>query len=71
MPTREQAEQDIANLRQSGQWQAIQWESNDGFSYPMGEQLTWGFIQSQTKTIANESIVKQNSKTDPAALSLR
>jgi hypothetical protein len=37
----------------------------------MGEQLTWGFIQSQTKTIANESIVKQNSKTDPAALSLR
>jgi hypothetical protein len=71
VPTREQAEQDIANLRQSGQWQAIQWESNDGFSYPMGEQLTWGFIQSQTKTIANESIVKQNSKTDPAALSLR
>ena len=69
--TKEQAEKDIANLRQSAQWQAIQWESNDGFSYPMGEQLTWSFIKGQTKIIANEFVARQNQKPDPAALSLR
>jgi len=72
VPTRKQAEKDVANLRQSDQWQAIQWMSNDGFSYPMGEQLTWGFIKSQTKTIAEESIViKRNSKSPSTTLSLR
>jgi hypothetical protein len=71
VPIREQAETDIANLRQSAQWQAIEWRNNDGFSYPMGEQLTWAFIKGQTKTIADESLASRNSKPDSAALSLR
>jgi hypothetical protein len=71
VPTKEQAEKDIANLRQSAQWQVIQWEGNNGFSYPMGEQLTWAFIQSQAKTIVNESMVSQNTKNDSAVFSLR
>lgn len=69
VPSKEQAERDIANLRQSAPWQAIQWECNDGFSYPMGEQLTWAFIKGQTKTIATETVAKRNSKSDLAALS--
>jgi hypothetical protein len=71
VPTKGQAETDIANLRQSAEWQAIEWRNNDGFSYPMGEQLTWAFIKGQTKTIADESLASRNSKPDSAALSLR
>ena len=51
VPTKEQAEKDIANLRQSGSWQAIKWEDNDGFSYVMGEQWAWSSIQNQVKAI--------------------
>lgn len=72
VPDKEQAEKDIANLRQSAQWQAIRWQNNaDGFSFPMGEELTWAFIKGQTKNLSGEFAAKQNSKSDPAALSLR
>jgi len=40
---------DAAALRQSAPWQAIQWLDDSGYSYPLGEQWTWGFIQKQTK----------------------
>jgi hypothetical protein len=41
--------QDADALHKSAQWQAIQWLDDSGYSYPMGEQWTWGFIQRQTK----------------------
>ena len=39
---------DAAALRQSAPWQAIRWQDENGDSYPLGEQWTWGFIQKQT-----------------------
>jgi hypothetical protein len=39
--------QDAAALRQSAPWQSIQWLDDSGYSYPMGEQWTWGFVQKQ------------------------
>jgi hypothetical protein len=71
VPTREQAEKDIANFRSSAEWQAIAWRNNDGFSYPMGESLTWAFINNQTKAIADEPLASRNPKPDSSALSLR
>jgi hypothetical protein len=71
VPTKESAAQDAAALRQSLAWQAIQWQDHDGFSFPMGEQLTWSFLQNQAKKIADEPVAAQNSKTDSAAVSLR
>jgi hypothetical protein len=71
IPTQEQAETDIANFRQSPQWQSIEWQSNDSRSFPMGESLTWAFIKGQTKSIAKESLASRNPKTDSGALSLR
>ncbi|HEY1490679.1 MAG TPA: hypothetical protein VGF90_06530 [Verrucomicrobiae bacterium] len=71
VPTREQAESDIVNLRQSAEWQAIQWRSNDGFNYPMGEQLTWAFIKGQSNTIAEQPLASRVPKPDSSALSLR
>ncbi len=38
---------DAGALRQSAPWQAIQWQDDSGFSYPLGEQWTWGFILKQ------------------------
>lgn len=40
---------DAAALRQSAPWQDIQWLDDSGYSYPMGEQWTWGFILKQTR----------------------
>lgn len=40
---------DADAFHQSDLWQSIQWVDESGFSYPMGEQWTWGFIQKQTK----------------------
>jgi hypothetical protein len=71
VPTKEQAEKDIANLRQSEPWKAIQWEDSDGFSYPMGEQWAWSPIQNQVKLISDESIARLKCKADPTAVSLR
>ncbi len=71
VPTREQAQRDAASLRQSAPWLAIQWQSDDGNSFPMGEQLSWSFIQNQAKFVADEAVATQNSKHDSAALSLR
>jgi hypothetical protein len=44
---------DAAALRQSPPWQDIQWLDDSGYSYPMGEQWTWGFIQRQANLPAN------------------
>jgi hypothetical protein len=71
MPTKEQAQADAAALRQSAPWLAIEWENNDGYNFPMGEQLTFGFIQKQAKAIADETVAKQNSKGDAPAVTLR
>jgi hypothetical protein len=71
VPTKEQAEKDVANLRQSEAWKAIQWEDPDGFSYPMGEQWAWSPIQNQVRLIPDESIARLKCKTDPTAVSLR
>jgi hypothetical protein len=43
---------DADALRQSAPWQAIQWLDDSGFSYPLGEQWTWGFIQKQVKVVS-------------------
>ena len=71
VPTKEQAETDIAAFRQSAPWQAIQWQTNDGFSYPMGEQMAWAFINGQAKNITAEPLASQKAKPDSATLSLR
>jgi hypothetical protein len=74
VPTKEQAEKDIASLRQSEPWKAIQWEDKDGFTYLMGEQWAWSFIQNQVKAISvvpAETIAAKKSKADPAVASLR
>jgi hypothetical protein len=71
VPTKEQAETDITNLRQSAEWQSIQWRNNDGFNYPMGEQLTWAFIKGQCKTGAEQPLASRMPKPDSASLTLR
>jgi hypothetical protein len=71
VPTREQAEKDIANFRQSPQWQAIEWQGNDGFKFPMGEQLTWAFIKGQSKISTEQPLASHSPKPDANAVSLR
>jgi hypothetical protein len=46
---RAQVLKDADALRQSAPWQDIRWEDDTGYSYPMGEQWTWQFIQKQTR----------------------
>jgi len=71
VPTREQAEKDIASFHSSAEWQAIEWQNKDGVSFPMGESLTWAFIKNQTKSIADEPLASRIQKPDSASLSLR
>ena len=71
VPTEEQAAKDVITLRQSEPWKNIKWEDNDGFSFPMGEQWTWSFIQNQAKAIPAEAIAAKKSKTDSTVASLR
>ena len=71
LPTKERAEQDVANLRQSESWQAIKWEDDNGFSFPMGEQWTWAFIQNQARAIPTEAIAARKHQADPTVASLR
>lgn len=40
---------DADALRQSAPWQEIKWLDDGGFSYPLGEQWTWAFIQKQIR----------------------
>jgi len=40
---------DADALRKCPSWQAINWKDDGGYSYPMGEQWTWGFIQKQAR----------------------
>jgi hypothetical protein len=47
-----QVQKDADALHKSAPWQAIQWVDDGGFSYPMGEQWTWAYIQRQTKPAA-------------------
>ena len=71
VPTEEQAAKDVVTLRQSESWKDIKSEHNDGFSFPMGEQWTWTFIQNQAKAIHTEVIAAKKSKTDSTVASLR
>jgi hypothetical protein len=71
VPTQDQALKDAAALRQSAPWNDIKWQDDDGFSYPMGEQWTWGFIQNQARTIPAGSMVVKKSTADAVDLSIR
>jgi hypothetical protein len=71
VPTQEQAIQDAAAIRKSEAWLAIKWQDDEGFSYPMGELWTWGFMENQAKRIPAESIAVKKSNVDAAALSVR
>jgi hypothetical protein len=71
VPTREQAGADIAHFRHSSEWQAIVWLTNDGNSFPMGEQFTWAFITGQTKSINDTEVASQNRLPEAGSLSLR
>ena len=71
VPTQDQAEKDVVNLRQSEAWQAIKWEDNNGFSFPMGEQWTWAFIQKQAKAIPAPAIAAKKPQTGLTVASLR
>jgi hypothetical protein len=72
VPTQEQAVQDAAALRQTVAWKAIQWQGDDGYSYPMGEQFTWAFLQKQSKLISDQSLAKkQTPKGGSAVASLQ
>jgi hypothetical protein len=65
VPTQEQALQDAAALRQTAAWKAIQWQGDDGYTYPMGEQLTWSFLKNQAKFISNQPIPSQVAAKKP------
>lgn len=71
VPTREEALKDAKQLRQSAAWKAIEWVDTEGVSFPLGEQWTWGFINSQVKTIADAPLAGRMPKPDSSALTLR
>jgi hypothetical protein len=51
VPTRKQAMQDAADLRQSKAWKTIKWQDlNKGESYG-SEENSWSFIQNQAESI--------------------
>jgi hypothetical protein len=53
IPTRDQALQNAACLRQSPNWKAIKWShEGPGFHYYMDEFAAWGFIQQQAEAVA-------------------
>ena len=65
VPTQEQALQDAAALRQSEAWKAISWQSDGGFTYPMGEQLTWSFLKNQARFIPDQPASSQIAAKKP------
>jgi hypothetical protein len=71
VPTRQQALADAAKLHQSAPWLAIQWYNERDYSFPMGEQLAWSFVQNQGSGISEPLVVRRNSKLDRNALTLR
>jgi hypothetical protein len=71
VPNRQQARMDAANLRKSAPWLAIKWYSEQDFNFPLGEQLTWSFVQNQTSGIPKQLAARQNSKLDATAVTLR
>jgi len=52
VPTKDSAMQDVAAIREIQQWKNIEWQDSEGFSYPMGEQLTYGYMQAQAKLVS-------------------
>lgn len=74
VPTEEQAMADAAMLRQTTAWKAIKWQDTDGYSYPMGEQFTWSFMQNQAKLIPNQTelaVKKPQIKTGSTVATLQ
>lgn len=71
VPTREQAMADAAALRQSEPWKAIKWQDDEGFTYPMGEQWTWAFIQNQAKRIPVESVAQKKADSGGTNVAIR
>jgi hypothetical protein len=61
VPTREQALKDVEMLHQSKAWQAIRWQDKESFSYPLGEEWTWGYIENQVKPISDQELAKTHS----------
>ncbi len=70
VPSREQALKDAAALRQSQPWQDIKWVDKDGSSYPLGEQWTFGYIESQVKNIPAIKIVKKQTGSEKPTVTL-
>jgi len=60
--------QDAATLHNSAPWQDIQWLDDSGYSYPMGDQWTWGFIQKQAKIPAKVPAKHKVSVKVPAKI---
>jgi hypothetical protein len=71
LSTKAQAMQDALALRQCKSWQSIKWDDDHGFSYPLGERWTWGFMQNQIKSLPVELMVKRQPKTNSAVASLQ
>jgi hypothetical protein len=71
VPTREQALKDALALRQSKSWQSIKWVDEDGYSYPLGEQWTWGYIENQANAVADQELARKNPPPDAAVATLR
>ena len=74
VPTQEQAMQDAMALRQTAAWKAINWQGDgDGYTYPMGEQLTWSFLKNQARFIPNNQMIakKTQPKVDASVASIQ
>ena len=52
IPTRDQALEDLRELRKSDAWKAIKWkDSGPGFSYTFSEDWAWRFIEGEAEKI--------------------
>ena len=71
VPNRQQARKDAVHLRKSAPWLAIHWYNEEDFSFPLGEQLTWSFLQDQTSVNPEPLVLPHNSKLDATALTYR
>jgi len=70
IPTKAEAAKDALALRQCAAWQAIKWEDNSGFSYPLGERWAWGFMQSQIRSLPDKMPVEDIAKQQPKVSSI-
>jgi hypothetical protein len=70
VPSQEQAMKDAAAIRETPEWKAIKWQGDGKFTYPMGEQFTWAFLQKQAKVIPNQLAAKKPQPKPDSAVAL-